>query len=203
MLYLLDEDSQNAIIEFYNCGFIFDKAYQSKVMFFKNEEAISFNMDTLNNSDFVCYHNSFPNEKTKILDRLRFKHESEPNFYLVSFSGDSSFFNIYNENHFVKIHKDKFYNNLKIFIDTNFEMSKLLYGQLDKKNESELIAKRIFDILFFQNLGSFIDIKDFQPKDLRRICELADFDYLEFKQLINDKTVGQFKSIIKNLINNI
>ena len=202
MIYILDDDQQNAIINLYKCNFVFD-SLNSNLSYFKNETDILIDIEKFGNHDFVCFHNSFPEKNTNIIVNLKNRHDSNPNFFLICFSGHSSFFNASNENKYIKIHKDRFYHNLSDFIDSNFEINKLLFGKFDKKNEANIISRRMNNILFNQSNESLLDLKDLQPKDLKRICELAVYNYTNLIQMIDGKTIGQFKSIINLLIKNI
>lgn len=103
MIYLLDDDQHNAIINTYSCNFLFEDLYNSKILYINNEYDIRIDINKLDIFDFVCFHNSFPNEKTKFIDRLKISHETSHKFFLICFSSDSSFFNTYNENRAIKV----------------------------------------------------------------------------------------------------
>lgn len=203
MLYLFDDDKYDAIKKTYNCSFIFEDLYRMKVRYFRNEDEIDIHFNHLTKDDIVCYHNSFPDDRLKFIQNLLDKNESNPLFVVICFSGDSSFLNHSISTNYLKIHKDRFYYNLHLFIESNFEINKLIFGKFDKRNEAKIIIRRINNILFYQSNENYLDIKDLQVRDLKRICELSSFDYKEFIQLIEDKTIKQFKNIINTLIQNI
>jgi len=203
MLYLLDDDKFDAIINTYSCNFINDELYESKIKYFKNENEIDIDVNILTKEDIICYHNSFPNEITNFIQKMRFKHELNPVYTIVCFSGDSKFLNHSSGNNLIELHKDRFYFNLKLFVDSNYDSNKLIFGKYDKINEAKIIFRRINNILFYQSNDSFLDIKDLKVDDLKRICLLADFDFRKLLQISENKTIGQFKDIINLLIQNI
>ncbi len=203
MLYLLDEDNFDAILKTYKCDFIFEEAYMKLLKYYKREDDINFKPESILKTDVVCFHNSFPNEATKIISKIKFYNEGHKAFTAISFSLDSSFYQTRIEEHEVKIHKDRFYHNLKIFIDSNYQIDKILYGEYSDKNEAKVITARIFEMIFTYPTHIFFDIKTVLPRDLKRLCEIGKFDYNQFLKLTTDITVGQFKKLIVSLNKNI
>lgn len=203
MLYLLDEDNYDAITKTYKCDFIFEEAYRKLIKYYKREDDIDFEFGSILNTDVVCFHNSFPNEETKIISNMKFYNEEHKAFTAISFSLDSSFYQTRIEKHEVRIHKDRFYHNLKSFIDSNYQIDKILYGEYSDKNEAKVITARIFEMIFTYPTDSFFDIKTVLPRDLKRLCEIGKFHYNQFLMLATDTTVGGFKKLLVSLNKNI
>lgn len=203
MLYLLDEDNYNAITKTYKCDFIFEEKYQHLVRYYKQEENIDFEPEALLRNDVVCFHDSFPNKKSQIISNIKFYNEEHKAFTAISFSLDSSFYQTRIEEHEVRIHKDRFYHNLKSFIDSNYQIDKILYGEYSDKNEAKVITARIFEMIFTYPTDSFFDIKAVLPRDLKRLCEIGKFDYNQFLMFATDTTVGGFKKLLVSLNKNI
>ena len=203
MLYLLDEDHYNAITKTYKCDFIFEEKYRQLIQYYKREKDIDFEYKALLKNDIVCFHNSFPNAKSKIISNIKFYNEERKAFTSISFSLDSSFYQTRIEEHEIRIHKDRFYHNLKSFIDFNYEIDKILYGEYSNKNEAKVITARILEMIFNYPNDNFFDIKTLLPHDLKRLCEIGKFDYIQFLKLAMDTTVGQFKKLIVSLNKNI
>ena len=200
MLYILDDDQFNFISTVSNYAFILNS--EKSIRYFKNEDQIDFKIDALRIGDFVCYHNSFPCDKTLITNRLVEANESTNTFTLVCFSAAAEFLNLSVEEKFIKIHKDRFYHNLKTFVESGFIIDNLLYGKYSKDVELSIILNRLNLALFSYSKSSELPIKELQPRDLKRICELTGFDYKDLLDKINDFTVDKFKRFINVLIQN-
>jgi len=203
MLYLLDEDKFSAIIKRYDCAYIFDEEYAELIRHYKDESEIDFKLENLSVDDIVCFHNSFPNEKNNIINRINFFSEEKKTFKTICFSLDSSFYQTIKEDHGVKIHKDRFYHNLKSFVDSGFKIDKILYGDYTNKNEANLISERIFAMLFSFSDNYPFDIKAVLPRDMKRLCELANYNYEVMLEKVADTDVGRFRMLITHLKKNI
>ncbi len=200
MLYILDDDQFNSIRSSYNCDFVLKPS--NKICYYKNEDQIDFDISDLRENDFVCFHNSFPCDKTLITNRLMEINETSSSFTLICFSAAAEFYNLIVEKKFIKIHKDRFYHNLKTFVDSEFDINHLLYGEFSKDIELSIIQKRINMALFSFSKFSELPIKELQPRDLKRICELTGFNYQELINKISDYNVDKFKRFINVLIQN-
>lgn len=203
MLYLLDEDHYNAITKTYKCDFIFEEKYRHLIRYYKREEDINFKPEALLKNDVVCFHNSFPNDKTQIISSLKFYNEEHQAYTSIAFSLDSSFYQTKIDKHELRIHKDRFYHNLKSFIDFDYEIDKIIYGEYSDKNEAKVITARILEMIFNYPNENFFDIKTVLPRDLKKLCEIGKFDYNQFLKIAMDTTVGQFKKLIISLNKNI
>jgi hypothetical protein len=200
MLYVLDDDQFNLISKESIYAFILNSG--QSIRYYRNEDQIDFKIDELSIGDFVCYHNSFPCDKTLLTNRLVEANESTNTFTLVCFSAASEFLNLLVEDKFIKIHKDRFYNNLKTFVGSGFILDNLLYGEYSKDVELSLIQNRLKLALFSYSSSSALPINELQPRDLKRICELTGFDYKDLLDKINDFSVDKFKRFINVLIQN-
>jgi hypothetical protein len=200
MLYILDDDKFDAIDTIYNCSFIYNSP--DIIRYYKNEGQIDFKIENLSKTDIVCYHNSFPCDKTFITNRLLNANEVEPKFTLICFSAATEFYNLVDDKVLIKIHKDRFYNNLKGFIDSIFNLNNLLYGENNNKLELELISNKLLGSLFMYSKDALLPINKIQPNDLKRLCELTKYDYVEFISQIDGFTVEKFKNFINILIQN-
>lgn len=202
MLYIFDDDQHNAIAKVYNCDFLHKKDQQSSFRYYRSENEIDITVEMIQPNDIVCFHNSFPCDKTFFMQLAQNKNEEFKNFTFICFSGDSSFYNLFTEEGFVKIHKDRFYHNLKSYIDSSYDLNKLLYGDYGQKNEIVIICNRINSILFAYQKEEKLPINEIQPRDLKRICELSSINYTELVDIIKDHTVQKFKSLLNILIQN-
>ena len=200
MLYVLDDDQFNLISKESIYAFILNSG--QSIRYYRNEDQIDFTIDELSIGDFVCYHNSFPCDKTLLTNRLVEANESMNTFTLVCFSAAAEFLNLLVEDKFIKIHKDRFYNNLKTFLESGFILDNLLYGEYSKDVELSLIQNRLKLALFSYSSSSVLPINELQPRDLKRICELTGFDYKDLLDKINDFSVDKFKRFINVLIQN-
>ena len=203
MIYLFDDDQFNLIETTYQCAFIFSKDFNEVVSYFKDESNIMIDFEKLRPNDFICYHNSFPNRKTNILDKLIHRHELNPKLKLICFSNDSVFNNPEIGESKIKLNKDLFYSNFKIFLDSNYNIRKLIYGEMDLKNELISIILDIKNTMFKMSENDMLDLTYLRPRDLKRICEITEIDYPNFLKSIQEKTVGQFKYFLSTLIQNI
>jgi hypothetical protein len=203
MLYLLDEDRFDAIRKTYRCDYIFNDEYEHKLRYFKAEEDVDFQPEMLTSIDVICIHNSFPSEKTAIVERVKFLHEETKLFHLVLFSLDSGFYNLQSDESEVKIHKDKFYCNLKSFIDSGCHLSNLLYGEFAGKSEARLITTRISEMIFSLGDEESFDLTLVLPRDLKRLCELAQYNYDSLLNRLHDTSVGTFRKLLAYLNKNI
>lgn len=199
MIYLLDDDKFDAITKTYKCHFILSDDYGYKLRYYKTEDDVDFRPEKLAPNDVICIHNSFPSAKTAILERIKFCHEETKVFQLVLFSLDSSYYISETFEQGVKIHKDKFYFNLKSFIDLGQNIANLLYGEFSYKGEAKLITDRISEMLF-----SYTDEESFYltrvlPRDLKRLCELANYSYESLLDKLQDTSVGTFRKLIAHL----
>lgn len=199
MLYLLDDDKFDAVIKTYKCEFIFDEIYKNKLRYFKSEDDIDFQPESLTSKDVICFHNSFPSNKTAIIERIKFFNEENKAFQIICFSLDGSFYQTKQDESELRIHKDRFYFNLKPFIDSGFQLKKIIFGEYSSKSEAKLITTRILEMLFSLADKEPFDIKTALPGDLKRLCELADYDYESFIEKVEDVNVGKFRKVIVHL----
>ena len=167
MLYILDDDQFDFISTASKYAFILNSEHF--IRYYKYENQIDFRIDELSDKDFVCYHNSFPCNKTLFTNRLAEFNEINKNFTLVCFSAAAEFHNLIVEEKFIKIHKDRFYHNLKTFVESGFIIDNLLYGENSKDVELSIIQNRINLALFSYSKSSELPIKELQPMDLKRI----------------------------------
>lgn len=199
MLYLLDDNKFDAIRKTYKCHYIFSDEYGYKLRYYKTEDDVDFSPEMLTPGDVICIHNSFPSEKTAILERIKFFHEETKEFQLVLFSLDSSYYNSETVEQEVKMHKDKFYCNLRSFIDSGCNIANLLYGEFTEKGEAKLITARITEMLFSFSDEETFDLTQVLPRDLKRLCELADYNYNLLLDKLQDTNVGAFRKLIAHL----
>ena len=200
MLYILDDDQFNAISTSYSCGFVMQSP--DTIRYYKNEEQIDFKIEDLTEKDIVCYHNSFPCDKTLITSRLVSKNEKESKFKLICFSAATEFYNLEVDKGLIKIHKDRFYNNLKEFIASDFDLKYLFYGAYSKEAELSLLLEKFNSSLFQYSKDSPLPIGELHPRDLKRFCELAEYDYTTFIEKISDFNIDKFKRFISILTQN-
>ncbi len=200
MLYILDDDKFNAVSTVYKCDFLFENT--DKFKYFKNEREIDFRIEDLTLNDIVCFHNSFESEKTLFIQKLLSENENRKTFTVICFSGDSSFYNLVLEDKFIKIHKDRFYNNLKQFVDANYLVDVLLYGNYTHTKELSIIRNRINSMLFHYSENDILPIDELQPRDIKRLCELSETNYRDFLELITGQTIQKFKSALNAITQN-
>jgi len=200
MIYLLDDDQYSLIRDKYSCDFIFSNDYKERISFFKYELEFKIEFNQITKDDFVCYHNSFPNEETRVVDKLLFHHERNPRFKLVCFSNDSSFNTLSQSKYFIKMNKDLFYKNLKSFIDSECNVRKLFYGEMDLKNELDSLITGLKETLYDFPDDEILDLTYIKPSYLKRICEIAELDYTALFISIQEKNIGDFKKLLTALM---
>jgi hypothetical protein len=198
MLFILDDDQFNSISTSYKCDFIFRSP--DTIRYYRSEDQIDFSIEELKKEDFVCYHNSFPCDKTLITNRLLQANEKGQSFTLICFSAAAEFYNLVVDKNFIKIHKDRFYHNLKEFVLSDFNLDHLLYGAYSKDVELSIIQNRIYEALFQYSKTSDLPIKELQPRDLKRLCELTGYKYQDLIEKIAEFNVDKFKRFISVLI---
>lgn len=202
MLYIFDDDQHNAISKVYQCDFLLNDNCSDFFKYYKSEKDIDISIEMIEPGDVLCFHNSFPCDKTYFMQLAQNKNEESKNFTFICFSGDSSFYNLFTEDSYVKIHKDKFYHNLKTFIESKLDLNKLIYGNYENKSELTIICNRINSILFEYQKDDKLPLNEIQPRDLKRICELSNTDFKEFLFSIEDQTIQKFKSLLNVIIQN-
>jgi hypothetical protein len=199
MLYLFDEDAHRQAAKL---NYITGDAYKGLITWYRNRSEVTLKAEDLKSTDVVCYHNSFPGGERDVLKPIRDRHDSDMDFMLVCFSGDTSFHTWEAGENYLKIGKDRFYMNLQKYMDDNYDVESLKFGVYTVENEIGVIVNRIFAILFNTADEDLLDLKVLKPGDLKRLCDLAGEDYEELMGSIDDITVGHFRKKIKAINKN-
>lgn len=196
MLYLFDEDahSQAAKLEYLTSG-----AYEDLIVWYRDITEVKLTAKDLKSTDVVCYHNSFPGGGRDELKMILDRHGLDKDFMLVCFSGDEAFHTWEASENYLKIGKDRFYMNLQKYLDDNYDVESLKFGVYTVQKEINVIANRMFTILFNAADAELLDLKLLKPGDLKRLCSLAGLEYEEFLNSLDDVTVGDFRKKIKTI----